>query len=102
MHFIIDCSYPVLGKVMPFCCGAHGRLQCRVGAGAVVVQVSLAPSALAADGSGVAAAITAPGGNKAKVKDGEAVFKNVRIEADSPGAYTLRVKSASRKVGVKF
>lgn len=66
------------------------------------VQVSLAPSALAADGSGVAAAITAPGGNKAKVKDGEAVFKNVRIEADSPGAYTLRVKSASRKVGCNF
>ncbi len=68
----------------------------------MVVQVSLAPSALAADGSGVAAAITAPGGNKAKVKDGEAVFKSVRIEADSPGAYTLRVKSASRKVGQRF
>lgn len=66
------------------------------------MQVSLAPSALAADGSGVAAAITAPGGNKAKVKDGEAVFKNVRIEADSPGAYILRVKSASRKVAREF
>lgn len=62
------------------------------------VQVSLAPSALGGDGSGMAATITVPGGNKVKMKDGEAVFKNVRIEADAPGGYTLRVKSASRKV----
>lgn len=61
-------------------------------------QVSLAPSALAGDSSGVAATISVPGGNKVKMKDGEAAFKNVRIEADAAGTYTLRAKSASRKV----
>lgn len=64
----------------------------------MLVQVSLVPSALGGDGSGVAATVTVPGGNKVKMKDGEALFKNVRIEADAPGAYTLHVKSASRKV----
>ena len=39
------------------------------------------------------------GGNKVKLKDGEALFKAVRIEAEAPGVYTLHAKSASRKVG---
>ena len=39
------------------------------------------------------------GGNKVKLKDGEALFKAVRIEAEAPGIYTLHAKSASRKVG---
>ncbi len=60
--------------------------------------MSLAPSALASNSSGVAATVTAPGSNKAKMKDGEAVFKNVRIKAEAPGAYMLMAKSASRKV----
>jgi hypothetical protein len=70
--------------------------------GCARAQVSLAPSALAPDGSGVAATVTVPGGNKAKVKEGEAVFKNVRIEAEAPGHYVLRAKSASRKACARF
>ena len=58
----------------------------------------MAPSALLGDSSGVAATVSVPGGNKVKMKDGEATFKNVRIEADAPGSYMLRAKSASRKV----
>lgn len=60
--------------------------------------MSLAPSALSADGSGTAASVAVAGGNKAKLKDGEALFKAVRIEAEAPGVYTLHAKSASRKV----
>ncbi len=62
------------------------------------LQVSLAPSALSTDGSGTAASVTVAGGNKAKLKDGEALFKAVRIDAEAPGVYTLHAKSASRKV----
>ncbi len=62
-------------------------------------QVALAPSALAADDSGTAASVAVAGGNKVKLKDGEALFKAVRIEAEAPGVYTLHAKSASRKVG---
>ena len=61
-------------------------------------QVALAPSALAADDSGTAASVAVAGGNKVKLKDGEALFKAVRIEAEAPGVYTLHAKSASRKV----
>ena len=64
--------------------------------------MSLAPSALSSDGSGAAASVSVAGGNKVKLKDGEALFKSVRIEADVPGVYTLHAKSASRKVGSKF
>ena len=63
-----------------------------------VCQVALAPSALAADDSGTAASVAVAGGNKVKLKDGEALFKAVRIEAEAPGIYTLHAKSASRKV----
>ena len=62
-------------------------------------QVALAPSALAVDDSGTAASVAVAGGNKVKLKDGEALFKAVRIEAEAPGIYTLHAKSASRKVG---
>jgi hypothetical protein len=60
-------------------------------------QVALLPSALATGGNGGAATVAAQGGNKAKLREGAALFKNVRIEAEAPGAYTLRAKSASRK-----
>lgn len=61
-------------------------------------QVALLPSALAAGSDGGAATVAVQGGNKAKLREGAAVFKSVRIEAEAPGAYTLRAKSASRKV----
>ena len=35
--------------------------------------------------------------DSAKLRDGAATFKNVRIEAEQPGSYMLRAKSASRK-----
>lgn len=64
------------------------------------MQVSLNSSALATDGSGRAAAVSASGGNKVKAKKGAAVFRDVRVQADEAGAYALRVQSASRKVAV--
>lgn len=52
------------------------------------------------DGSGAAASVSVPGGNKAKLsKAGVAVFKEVRLAAEAPGTFALRVQSASRKVG---
>ena len=60
--------------------------------------MSLVPSALSTDGSGTAASVTVAGGNKTKLKDGEALFKAVRIEAEARGVYTIHAKSASRKV----
>ncbi len=61
------------------------------------MQVQLAPSAVAADGSGAAAATGVPGGNRARVRDGVALFKDVRIVAERPGTFTLAAKTASRK-----
>lgn len=60
--------------------------------------MTLNGSALAVDGSGAAAAVSVTGGNKVKLKGGVAVFKEVRVAAELPGAYALRVQSASRKV----
>ncbi len=62
------------------------------------MQVSLSNSALSVDGSGAAASVAVPGGNKVKLKGGVAVFKEVRVVADHPGTYALRVQGASRKV----
>lgn len=50
------------------------------------------------DGSGTSASVNVTGGNRVKLRDGEALFKGVRIEAEAPGVYTLHAKSASRKV----
>ena len=62
------------------------------------MQVMIAPSALAVDGDAPSASIEAGTGNKAKMKNGVAVFKDVRISATVAGSYTLRVSVASRKV----
>lgn len=64
-------------------------------------QVALKPSALAADDSGHAATVQAAGGNKAKLQKGVAVFKDIKITAESAGQYILRVASGSRKVTSK-
>ena len=60
--------------------------------------MALNPSALAADDSGHAATVQASGGNKMKLQKGVAVFKEVKITAESGGDYLLRVASGSRKV----
>jgi hypothetical protein len=75
---------------------AFRRGLCR-GLHACHVQVQLAPSAVAADGSGAAAATGVPGGNRARVRDGVALFKDVRIVAERPGTFSLAAKTASRK-----
>jgi hypothetical protein len=67
-------------------------------AASTALEVSLNNSALAADGSGLAASVSVPGGNKVKLRGGVAVFKEVRVAAEQPGTYSLRVQSASRKV----
>jgi hypothetical protein len=66
-----------------------------------VPQVSLSSSALAIDGSGRAASVTASGGNKVKMKRGVAVFRDVRVVAEEAGSYELRVQGASRKIAVE-
>ena len=65
------------------------------------LQVSLCSSALAIDGSGCAASVAASGGNKIKLKNGVAVFKDVCVVAEEAGTYALRVQGASRKVAVR-
>ncbi len=59
--------------------------------------MQLAPSAVAADGSGAAAATAVPGGNRARVREGVALFKDVRVVAERPGTFLLTAKTASRK-----
>jgi hypothetical protein len=63
-------------------------------------DVAINGSALATDGSGRSAAAAVQGGNKAKVKKGVAVFKNIKLTAEVAGSYALRVQSASRKVAL--
>lgn len=62
------------------------------------MQVVLQPSALSVDTEGQAAAVTAGGGNRAKLKNGVGAFKDVRLSADTGGTYALRIASGSRKV----
>ncbi|KAL4529033.1 hypothetical protein Ndes2526B_g06875 [Nannochloris sp. 'desiccata'] len=66
-------------------------------------EITLAGSALAADGSGRAAKVVANNANKAKITKGKssAAFKGVTITAEAPGTYALRVQSASRKVALR-
>lgn len=66
-------------------------------------EITLAGSALAADGSGRAAKVVANNANKAKITKSKssAVFKGVTITAEASGTYALRVQSASRKVALQ-
>eukprot|EP00884_Botryococcus_braunii_P005311 jgi/Botrbrau1/14781/Bobra.0284s0014.2 len=61
-------------------------------------EVTLQPSGLAVDGSGLAVNIAAAGGNKAKITAGVAVFLDVKLQAEQPGTYQIRAKSTSRAV----
>jgi hypothetical protein len=64
-------------------------------------EVALNGCALPAETEGAAAAkVAAAGSNRAKVKNGVAVFKGVKLSAEGPGAYVLRAASATRKVAV--
>jgi hypothetical protein len=65
-------------------------------------ELALCASALAADGSGRAAKVSAAGSNKLKVGRGRfgATFKHVSLVADAPGTYAVRVQSGSRKVAL--
>ena len=66
-------------------------------------DVALLPGALAGDGSGRAARVTAAGGNRAPLQDGIAVFTGVRVAADDgAGAYAVRAKPASRALAAEF
>jgi hypothetical protein len=66
-------------------------------------EITLAGSALAANGSGRAAKVVANNANKAKITKGKssAMFKGVTITAEASGTYALRVQSASRKVALQ-
>lgn len=63
-----------------------------------VLKVTLLPSGLATDGSGLAVNIAATGGNKSKITAGVAVFQDVKLQAEQPGTYQIRAKSTSRAV----
>lgn len=63
-----------------------------------VDQVTLQPSGLALDGSGLAVSVAATGGNKSKLKAGVATFKDVVLHAEHPGKYQICAKSTSRAV----
>ncbi len=63
-------------------------------------EVALASSALLPDGS-KAAKVAAHGSNRAKLKQGVARLKGVRLSAEEAGTYSLRVSSHSRKVAVQ-
>jgi hypothetical protein len=62
------------------------------------MKVTLQPSGLAVDGSGLAVNIAAAGGNKAKITAGVAVFLDVKLQAEQSGTYQIRAKSTSRAV----
>ncbi|GLC56261.1 hypothetical protein PLESTB_001085700 [Pleodorina starrii] len=64
------------------------------------LELTLASSAIATDGSGNAAKVTVAGSNKAKATKGCACFRDVKLEGN-PGTYALRVGSASRKVALR-
>jgi hypothetical protein len=68
-----------------------------------VFEVTLAPSALAVDGSGRAAKVALAGATRAKIARGAttAVFRGVALAAEAPGVYALRAQSASRKVALR-
>ena len=61
-------------------------------------QVTVYPSALAEDGSGAAASVAVSGGNRARLTDGAALLKDVRLTAEAPGTFCVTVASASRRV----
>ena len=60
-------------------------------------QVLLGVSALAASGSGAAAAVDVLGGRRARVHDGVALFKDVTVVADRPGTYLLDARLGTHK-----
>ena len=64
------------------------------------LQVALLPSAVSADGAGQAACVTAANGNKARIKNGIGVFKDVHLRSEQPGQYTLKAKPSSREVPI--
>ena len=64
-----------------------------------LTQVVLVPTALATEGAH-AATVSVPGGNKSRLRDGVATFKDVKILAEHSGCYKLTAKAAGRKFTV--
>jgi hypothetical protein len=62
------------------------------------LEVTLKPAALAADGSGRAAKVSARGSNRSKLHEGVAKFQDVQLKADSDGPFTLVAYCKSRSV----
>lgn len=65
----------------------------------LLFQIELKSSALNAEG--LAARVSAAGSNRVKLRNGVAVFKQVRIQAQAEGLYKLTVGSKSRKDAVQ-
>lgn len=53
------------------------------------------------DESAPAAKVSASGSNRVKLHNGVASFRGVKVAADTPGPYLLRVEPLSRKVNVR-
>ena len=59
-------------------------------------EVTLRPAAIATDGSGKSAKVTARGSNRAKLRGGSATFLDVKLKADTDGEFTLAAYCKSR------
>ena len=64
---------------------------------AKALDVTLENSAMAADGTGACAKVTAQGSNRCKMDKGQALFKNVQISG-ADGEYTLSIRTHGRAV----
>jgi hypothetical protein len=109
VHFVTQNKFcympyrnPICFMVLWLCVTNHGndgwRVVCGSPNGTVVVKVTLLPSGLAIDGSGLAVSVAAARGNKCKMKAGVAAFHDVRLQAEQPGTFQIRAKSTSRLV----
>lgn len=59
-------------------------------------EVTLRPAAIATDGSGTSAKVTARGSNRAKLRGGSATFLDVQLKADADGEFALAAYCKSR------
>lgn len=91
----LECSTRGLLESLPLkCVDCYGNI-----AEGANFEVSLNGSAL--NDQGVAARVTAQDSNRIALRKGIAVFKNIRIQAQSEGVYKLTLGSSSRKFVVQ-
>jgi hypothetical protein len=68
---------------------------CNLGRG---LEVSLRTAAVAVDGSGRSAKVTARGSNRERLCEGSGAFHDVKLHADTPGEFVLTVTTKTRSM----